>query len=158
MPTFDKYNLNLAGEFRVAAELLLRGIYASITFGNKKGADIYAIGKNRRSAVVEVKSSQTRSFVTSFYQKYSTQEKACPDFWVLYHVVPTPPGFCERFFVLTHLEMAEAQGACNSPGRELSYEQHVELAKRGVDNVKMAAIEQFEGQWSKIMAYCNGPG
>jgi len=36
MPLFDKHNLNLAGEYRVAAELLLRGLHASITFGNMK--------------------------------------------------------------------------------------------------------------------------
>jgi hypothetical protein len=33
----DKYNLNLAGEYRVAADLCLRGLYTSVTYGNKKG-------------------------------------------------------------------------------------------------------------------------
>ena len=75
LPAFDKYNLNLAGEYRVAAELLLRGLYPSVTFGNKKGADIFAIGANRRSAVLEVKASQKKTFVTGLYQKYRTQDK-----------------------------------------------------------------------------------
>lgn len=40
----DKYYLNLAGEYRVAAELLKREVFATITYGKQKGADIYAIG------------------------------------------------------------------------------------------------------------------
>jgi hypothetical protein len=60
----DKYSLNLAGEYRVAAELCLRGLYTSVTYGNKKGADLYAIGENRRAAVIEVKASQSSRFVT----------------------------------------------------------------------------------------------
>lgn len=58
----DKYYLNLAGEYRVAAELLKRGIFATITYGNKKGADIYAIGEeSRKAAVIEVNSSPVKS-------------------------------------------------------------------------------------------------
>lgn len=40
----DKYFLNLAAEYRVTAELLKREVFATITYGNRKGADIYAIG------------------------------------------------------------------------------------------------------------------
>lgn len=152
---FDKYNLNLAGEYRVAAELLLRGLYASVTFGNKKGADIFAIGDNRKSAVVEVKASQTKRFVTGLYQKYRTQDIPRPDFWVLYSVQRLDRGFSERFFVLTHEEMAEVQGERNCPGEKLTYLQRAERVKAGVDNVKMTDVEPYEGQWEKISAYCN---
>jgi hypothetical protein len=59
----DKYHLNLAGEYRVAAELLKRGIFATITYGNKKGADIYAIGEDsRQAAVIEVKALELEAF------------------------------------------------------------------------------------------------
>lgn len=152
---FDKYNLNLAGEYRVAAELLLRGLYASVTFGNKKGADIFAIGDNRKSAVVEVKASQTKRFVTGLYQKYRTQDIPRPDFWVLYSVQRIDRGFSERFFVLTHEEMAGVQGERNCPGEKLTYLQRAERVKAGVDNVKMTDVEPYEGQWEKISAYCN---
>lgn len=47
----DKYYLNLAREYRVASELFKRGLFATITYGNKKGADVYAIGPNRTSRV-----------------------------------------------------------------------------------------------------------
>ena len=45
--------LNLAGEYRVAAELLKREIFTTITYGNRKGTNIYAIGPNRRTAVID---------------------------------------------------------------------------------------------------------
>ena len=80
----DKYYLNLAGGYRVAAELLKRGIFASITYGKKKCADIYAIGPNRKTAVVEVKASNSNRFVTGFFQKYRDETQEHPDFWVLY--------------------------------------------------------------------------
>ena len=154
-PSFNKYNLNLAGEYRVAAELLLRGLYAAVTFGNKKGADIFAIGDNRRAAVVEVKASQRPTFVTGLYQKYSTDDLPCPDFWVLYSVANTDAGFRERFFVLTHLEMSEVQGERNCPGEVLTYLQRAERVMKGVDNVRLSDVEPYEGQWDKILVYCN---
>ena len=60
----DKYHLSLAGEYRVASELLKRNIFATITFGNAKGAVLYAIGPTRRTAIIEVKSSNSSKFVT----------------------------------------------------------------------------------------------
>lgn len=155
MESINKYNLNLAGEYRVAAELLLRGLYASVTFGNMKGADIFAVGKNCQSAVVEVKASQKKTFVTSLYQKYRTEEMPCPDFWVLYSVALVGSGFRERFFVLTHLEMAQAQGRRNCPELKLSYAEFAERFKSGVDNVRLSDIEPFEGQWDKIVEFCD---
>jgi hypothetical protein len=40
--SLDKYYLHLAGEYRVASELLKRGLFATITYGYMKGIDIYA--------------------------------------------------------------------------------------------------------------------
>lgn len=152
----DKYDLNLAGEYRVAAELLLRGIYTSVTYGNKKGADLYAIGENRQAAVIEVKASQSSRFVTSLYQKYKTQDAQSPDFWVLYSVRPTDTGFAERFFVLSHRELARIQGEVNCPGEKLSHEQIAARVSRGVDNVSLKHVEAHENAWSKILDFCHG--
>ncbi|XZE36035.1 hypothetical protein SH501x_001586 [Pirellulaceae bacterium SH501] len=151
----DKYNLNLAGEYRVAAELLLRGLYTSVTFGNKKGADLYAIGENRRAAVVEVKASQTGRFVTGLYQKYRTGDAPSPDFWVLYLVRPSIASFEEKFFVLTHKEITDIQGQVNCPGEVLTHEQIAEKSKGGVDNVSVKKVEKYEGEWRKILEFCN---
>ena len=105
----DKYYLNLAGEYRVCAELLKRGIFATVTFGNMKGADIIAVGPNRRAAVIEVKASNSTRFVTGFYQKYKTADVEHPAFWVLYSVRSDGDAFTERFFVLSHEELGEKQ-------------------------------------------------
>ncbi len=106
----DKYHLNLAGEYRVASELFKRGLFATITYGNKKGADIYAIGPNRQTAVVEVKASNSSRFVTGFYQKYVDEMTEHPDFWVLCSFWREDH---EEFYVLSHAEMARAQSARN---------------------------------------------
>jgi hypothetical protein len=39
----EKYYLNLAGEYRVCSELLKWNIFATVTFGNMKGADVIAV-------------------------------------------------------------------------------------------------------------------
>ncbi len=153
----DKYHLNLAGEYRVCSELHKRGIFATITYGNKKGADIYAIGSNRSAAVIEVKASNSLRFVTGFYQKYKTVDQEHPTFWVLYSVREKQGEFDERFFVLTHMEIAEAQAERNCPGETLTYEERVTRWARGVDNVLAETVEQHEADWQKIVAYCNGP-
>jgi hypothetical protein len=159
----DKYNLNLAGEYRVCSEILKRGIFATVTYGNKKGADIVAVGANRRAALVEVKASNSLRFVTSFYRKHKSQNTsssaidAQPTFWVLYSVVGNEPDYVERFFVLSHEEMAEAQAERNAPGETLTYTERVERWSNGVDNVVLEYIAEYEDCWHKIVNYCNDP-
>lgn len=152
----DKYHLNLAGEYRVCAELLKRELFATITYGNKKGADVYAIGDNRWAAVVEVKASNGNRFVTSFYQKYQSQDMPHPDFWVLYSLQSGEGEFAERFFVLSHDELAVVQAKRTFPKQKLSYEQVAERCRRGVDNVLIRHVEEHEDAWHKIVEYCHG--
>ncbi|WP_309112725.1 hypothetical protein [Saccharothrix sp.] len=148
----DKYFLNLAGEYRVAAELLKREVFATITYGNRKGADIYAIGANRRTAVIEVKASNTSRFVTSFYQKYADETKPHPDFWVLYSLAEDRS---ERFFVLTHGELAHVQAQRNHPGQEMSWADRARAVVGGVDNVLAGQLAAYEECWHKIVDYCS---
>jgi hypothetical protein len=148
----DKYHLNLAGEYRVAAELLKRGIFATITYGNKKGADIYAIGaESRKTAVIEVKASNSQRFVTGFYQKYREELVPHPDFWVLYRFGMESGE--EEFFVLTHAEMAHAQGERNSPGQRLTWVEHAMRVSKGVDNVLATALTAHRDRWDKIVSF-----
>jgi hypothetical protein len=147
----DKYYLNLVGEYRTAAELLKREIFATITYGNKKGADIYAIGPNRRTAVVEVKASNSNRFVTGFYQKYKDEAQEHPDLWVLYRLAPDGG---EEFFVLSHQEMADAQAARNFPGEIITWVQHAERVVRGVDNVLATDLHEHASAWEKIVRWC----
>lgn len=148
----DKYLLNLAGEYRVAAELLKRGLFATITYGNAKGADIYAIGARRRTAVIEVKASSSHRFVTGFYQKYRHEEREHPDFWVLYSL---QADGAEEFFVLSHDEMAAAQAERNFPGEVLAYADRAQRVAAGVDNVLAQHVRQHQSAWDKIVRWCS---
>ena len=150
----NKYHLNLAGEYRICAELLKRDIFATVTFGNMKGCDVVAVGPNRRAAVIEVKTSQSARFVTRFYQTYKTIDQEHPTFWVLYSIRSNTDGFEERFFVLTHDEMAQAQAERNHPGISLSYEETAHRVSKGVDNVLAKHVEEHEGAWEKIVQWC----
>ncbi len=148
--TIEKNYLNLAGEYRVCAELLKRDIFATITYGNMKGVDIFAIGPNRRAAVVEVKASNSSRFVTGFYQKYKSRDVEHPNFWVLYSVTPR-----DRFFVLSHEQLADAQAQRNHPGEDLSYDERAKRVEHGVDNVLIQDVEAHEDAWAKIVDWCS---
>jgi hypothetical protein len=150
----DKYHLSLAGEYRVASELLKRDIFATITFGNAKGADIYAIGPTRRTAIIEVKSSNSSKFVTGFYQKYRDEMRDHPNFWVLYSMTDLNT---EEFYILSHAEMANAQGARNYPSRTMTYAEHAIAAKNGVDNVLAKDLQKYKSAWLKIAKYLRVP-
>ena len=148
----DKYHLNLAGEYRVASEILKQGVFATITYGNKKGADIYAIGPNRQTAVVEVKASNSDRFVTGFYQKYEEETKEHPDFWVLYSFKSNRD---ERFYVLSHAELAKIQGERNYPGKSMTWAEHALAVQKGVDNVLAKDLTAHESAWEKITRWCS---
>jgi hypothetical protein len=146
----DKYYLNLAGEYRVASELFKRGLFATITYGNKKGADIYAIGPNRKTAVIEVKASNSSRFVTGFYQKYVDEMTDHPDFWVLCSFRDVN---AEEFYVLTHGELAIAQASRNL-GQGLSWADNAAKVKTGVDNVLAKDLQAQRSAWEEIVAWC----
>ncbi|MBN1361109.1 MAG: hypothetical protein JW993_10970 [Sedimentisphaerales bacterium] len=163
----DKYHLSLSGEYRVASELLKRGLNATVTFGHAKSADVVAYGPNRRAAVIEVKTSQQKNFVTSFYNKFETPDDEHPDFWVFVQVNgDLERGFAERFFILSHEELSVIQARRNRAYRlrhgdvaddqQLSWEDHHRLTNdnRGVDNVLLADVEDYEDAWAKIVAAC----
>ncbi len=162
----DKYYLSLAGEYRVASELLKRGLNATVTLGNAKSADVIAYGYNRKAAVIEVKTSQQKNFVTGFYNKYKTPNQEHPDFWILVQVKVSPThDYTERFFILSHSELSVVQVERNrvhwvrcghvKEDQSLSWEDHCRLSAEGVDNVLLTDVEEHEGRWHKIMAACN---
>ena len=151
----QKYHLNLAGEYRVCAELLKRGIFSTVTFGNMKCADVVAVGPNRRAAIIEVKASNSSRFVTSFYQKYKSRDLEHPTFWVLYSVSPDAKSNTERFFILSHDELATKQARRNHPGEDLPYVERVRRVQNGVDNVLIQDVKESEDAWHKIVSWCS---
>ena len=132
----------MAGEFAVCAELLKRGIHASVTYGNQKATDIIAIGQDKRAYVVEVKTSDSNRIVTSFFQKYYDKEMTKhPDFWVLVRI--DAKTFQSDFYVLTHQEMGNAQMKRNN------MTEWVQI--NGVDNVLLEHVSEYKGQWNSIL-------
>ncbi len=157
------YLLNLAGEYRICSELNKRGVFATMTYGNQKGADVYAINDRQQRAVkIEVKTSQRGRFVTSFFQKsLDKKRRDAPDFWVLFDVRPCQNGtFREHLFVLSHKEMRDAQAKRNRAYEVRYAELHPEKkwdSRKGVDTVEVKDVEQYEDKWSKIVARLSRP-
>ena len=155
MAAIQPYLLGLAGEYRVCSELNKRGIFASVTYGNRKSADFYAIDESGNHALkIEVKTSQHRNFVTRITQRHLDTEPNAPDFWVLVSIHKSGQGkFVDRFFVLSHREICEQQEARNRIYAQKYRKRHgrtPDVAK-GVDNVKVEDVERFEDEWSKII-------
>ncbi|HEX4797642.1 MAG TPA: hypothetical protein VH370_27860 [Humisphaera sp.] len=173
MAKIPAYLLNLAGEYRVCSELNKRGVFATVTYGTRKGVDVYAISDRKTRALkIEVKTSQKKNFVTSlsqkcdddpnsdgFWERRAADEQA-PDFWVLFQIRPIAnSSFAERFFVLTHKEICNAQCTRNSAYGQKYLSNHGKMPdfSTGVDNVVIADIERYEDQWDKIVAAIGGP-
>ena len=135
----EKYQLSMAGEYGVCAELSKRGFDVSITMGNAKAVDIFVvIGTVLRR--IEVKTTRSTKFVTNFFQKYYNPSQSHPDYWVLVYI-DSNNNF--RFFVLTHQEMGDVQMQRNGMN---SWIQN----PGGVDNVLLKHVIEFENQWDKI--------
>jgi hypothetical protein len=148
MNKFEKYCLNIAGEYSVCAELAKRNLIPNITLGNYKSVDIVVNDPmHDKSALIEVKCTNKKRFVTGFFQKFKSEESKGPDFWILVDVSNINET---RFFVFTHLEIARAQMMRN--GME-SWSQVI----GGVDNLPLVDILEFENQWQKITNYFSEP-
>jgi len=150
--------LSLAGEYRVCSELIKRGVFATITYGNRKSVDVFAIGDRKRPALkIEVKTNQTLrgNFVTSITQKGLYNDPEAPDFWVLFQMQPSQDGkFKERFFILTHAEICRLQRAVNGIYSKKFFQKHGKQPdlRKGVDNVTVADVEKsHEDAWEKIV-------
>ncbi len=155
MPKLEPYLLNLAGEYRVCSELNKRGVFATITYGNRKGVDIYAISDAKNRALkIEVKTSQHGRFVTGIAQKGLETSPHAPDFWVLCDIKAGDNGaFAERFFILDHAAICRIQKARNQKYADKYTVRHGKAPdpKGGVDNVVIADVERYEDQWANIV-------
>ena len=155
MTKLDSYLLNLAGEYRVCSELNKRGVFATITYGNRKGVDIYAISETKNRALkIEVKTSQHGRFVTGITQKDLETSLHAPDFWVLCNIKAGDNGtFAERFFILNHATICRIQKARNQKYADKYTTKHGKVPdpKGGVDNVIISDVEKYEDQWARIV-------
>src|SRR6266571_873293 len=136
--------LGVLGEAVVCRELKKQcDIEAEVCPGNKRSVDLLVGGTKLR---IQVKTSQTGRFVTRLTQK-GFNKPDVPDLWVLFLVGKNAP----RFFILTHEEICKAQkarneayaGKCAQRGKQPDF-------SKGVDNIRVEDVKQYEGQWSKI--------
>ena len=152
-----KYNLSVAGDFFVAAELQRRGVMASVTYGNAKKADVVAFSPKISTAqVIELKSTSKQKWVVGNKNPEPTE-----DLWVLVHI-PETSTETTRYFILTAREI---HGILN-PG-EVEYRRRYikrhghEPTDRGVYSVRLNQVdgaktvddshmETCEDKWGKI--------
>jgi hypothetical protein len=157
----ERYLLNLAGEYRVCSELAKRGLLPCLSFGNYKGADIHVVNPQGRGSLrIEVKASQKGRFVTAMYKKY--RKKGCkqhPDFWVLCDIKKSGKNdFDEKFFVLSHEEIAKTQEERHRRYCKKYRKKHGQPfdPAKGVDLVGIEDVEQYKDAWAKIKAAMDG--
>ena len=130
----------MAGEYAVCSELCRRGWDVTITFGNAKATDIFLHFLNGTYRRIEVKTSQTGTFVTSFFQKYYDKtSNSHPDYWVLVYI---DDNYQTRYFIFTHEELGDIQMKRNGM---TVWEKHT-----GCDNVLLRDIAVHEDMWDKI--------
>jgi hypothetical protein len=162
MAKIAPYLLNLAGEYRVCSELNKRGVFATVTYGNRKGADVYAISERKgKSLKIEVKTTQNDKFVTRIGQKEWMHDiDIAPDFWVLFQTQAKSDGtFTDSFFVLSHKEICEVQVARTEKYNAKYLAKHGTAfdAKNGVDNVRVLDVIKYAEQWGKIVDRIGNP-
>ena len=137
----DKYMLGMCGEYAVCSELLKRGKMASITMGNAKSVDIIVTTpSSSQYKKIEVKTSQTTKFVTSFFRKYYDINMPHPDIWVLVHIDADTKAV--RYFILEHKELGNIQMNRN----KISSWQY----SNGCDNVLLKQVLGYENRWDII--------
>ena len=137
----DKYMLGMCGEYAVCSELLKRGKMASITMGNAKSVDIIVTNpSSSQYKKIEVKTSQTTKFVTSFFRKYYDINMPHPDIWVLVHIDADTKAV--RYFILEHEELGNIQMNRN----KISSWQY----SNGCDNVLLKQVLGYENRWDII--------
>lgn len=61
----------------------------------------------------------------------------------------------ERFFVLSHEEMALAQAGRIPATATLPYRERVAALADGVDNVTIDHVKEHESAWEKIVKWCS---
>ncbi len=161
MEKIPTHLLSLAGEYRVCSEIIKRGAFATVTYGNQKAVDVYVINDRSDLALkIEVKTSQKNGFVTSITQKGLADDPQAPDFWVLFHLKNNGEGnFAERFFVLSHAEICAVQKARNRAyGRQYKAKHGRPYDfSTGVDNVRMDDVLVHEDAWYKIVDRAGRP-
>jgi hypothetical protein len=90
----DGQKTSLSGEFFVAAELLKRGLQTSLTLGNAKSIDLFAINDKGTQFTIQVKALRSRS--NYFPLSPNRIENAC----VYVFVVLNKPDVAPEYYIV----------------------------------------------------------
>lgn len=135
----EKYTLNLIGKYGTLAELLKRGLSATLPRGRYKNIELtYADGS---TASVIVKVSRTNKFVTNYYQaRFHDPNKKHPDYWVIVHI---DDNNVSHYYVFTHDEIGAVQTKRDGHPPK--------IPSRGCENVLLHMITDYENKWETIL-------
>jgi hypothetical protein len=146
MPTQEeKYAVAMAGEHFVAAELLRRGLAASVTMGNAKRADVVVMNRSAtRVVVVEVKSSSRKEWIVGARPPEPSKQP-----WVFVHLPEdhSPP----QYFVLTAKDLHDILTPRHEAYRERYLVKHGKpYTSVGLIPLKWDEAVKHENRWEKI--------
>lgn len=142
----EKYSVGMAGEHFVVAELLRRGVSASVTMGNAKRADVIAVNiDSTKVVIVEVKSSKKKEWLVG---NSLPQPSSQP--WVFVQI--PADGSSPRYFILTARELHDVLSPGNTEYRRKFHAKHgVEFTGKGVFKIKIVEAQTFENTWKTIL-------
>ena len=89
-PRADGQKTGLAGEFFVAAELLKRGLQTSLTLGNAKSIDLFAVNDKGTQFTIQVKALRS---VNYFLIDIERVQDACYYVFVVLNRPGVPPDY-----------------------------------------------------------------
>ena len=153
----QKYFLNIAGEFYVAAELNRRGIFASVTYGAARNANVLAFDQaSRQTAVIEVKTTAlpNKKWITGQHS-ISLDSNHPQSFWVLV-LLPDDENTQgrPRFFIFTSQELRDKVSENHRGYSERHQASRVTAFQDSRRDTSLLLEEaeamQAEEQWSKI--------
>ncbi|MDD3443644.1 hypothetical protein PTW32_00760 [Dechloromonas agitata] len=142
----EKYSVGMAGEHFVVAELLRRGVSASVTMGNAKRADVIAVNTDSTKVVIiEVKSSKNKEWLVG-----NTPPQPSSQPWIFVHI--PADGSPPRYFVLTAKELHDVLSPGDAEYRRKFHAKHgVEFTGKGLCKIKMVEAQAFENTWKTIL-------
>lgn len=145
----DKYQLSIAGEFFVAAQLQRLGVSASVTYGNAKRADVVAVSKTAgRALAIEVKTSDKSRWPVGRRVPEPSKQP-----WVFVHF-PQSKHEPPEFFVLLQRELHAILGPTEESYMQRYREKHGKeygADTPGVAAAKRSELLKFKDNWQCIL-------
>lgn len=143
-----KYSKSIAGEFFVAAQLQRLGIFASITYGNAKRADVVAFSSSGdKFVIIEVKSTSQQKWKVGSRVPLSSEQP-----WVFVHL-PEKLEEAPSFFILTQAEIHEILNPIEIEYQRRYKEKHGEEYgnRPGFTAITVEQVRAHKDKWNKIM-------